>query len=379
MDHGSTVTDYLPAERARGITITAAAITFPWADHSINLIDTPGHADFTFEVSRSLRVLDGAVAILDGVAGVEAQTEKVWRQADEWNISRIAYVNKMDREGAGFGRTVREISSRLGVRPIVLQLPIFEGGLEGGVFLGFVDVVNSTVLTWSNPPGDKAQVSVTSLHDYPSTGIVTEAKAARMAMLEALAENDDTFLELYLEHQDGGQIDPRSIRNAIRSLTVRRVIVPVLCGASLRDIGVQPVIDAIVNYLPSPSDRPSPAVRLDDEARETSLQQYSNGVCALAFKVVHDTLKGPLVFVRVYQGAITKGMPLQNTRTRERERANKLLRMYADDSVEVESITEGNIGVVLGLKSTVTGDTIVNKRADTQLHLHPIATPLSIT
>jgi elongation factor G len=196
-----------------------------------------------------------------------------------------------------------------------------------------------------------------------------------MAMLETLAEHDDAFLELYLEHQDGEQVDSQSIRNTIRSLTIRGVIVPVFCGASLRDIGVQSIMDAIVNYLPSPTDRPSPIVRLDDENRETTLEQCSNGVCAIAFKVVHDTLKGPLVFVRVYQGTITKGMPLQNTRTRERERANKLLQMYADDSVEVESITEGNIGVVVGLKSTVTGDTVVNKRSDSHLQLQPIATP----
>ena len=309
------------------------------------------------------------------MAGVEAQTEKVWRQADEWNISRIAFINKMDREGAGFGRTVREISSRLGVRPIVLQLPIFEGGLEGGLFLGHLDVINSTVLTWSTPPGGNAQVSVAPLHKCSSTSIVEEAKIARMAMLETLAEHNDAFLELYLEHHDGSQIDPRSIQNAIRSLTIQGAIVPVFCGASLRDIGVQSIMDAIVNYLPSPADRPSPIVRLDNEDREITLEQSSSGVCALAFKVVHDTLKGPLVFVRVYQGAITKGMPLQNTRTRDRERANKLLQMYADDFVEVESITEGNIGVVLGLKSIVTGDTIVNKRADSHLHLPPIATP----
>ena len=202
-----------------------------------------------------------------------------------------------------------------------------------------------------------------------------EAKVARMVMLEALAEHDDAFLELYLGHQDGAQIDPGSIRNAIRSLTIRRAVVPVFCGASLRDIGVQSIMDAIVNYLPSPADSPSPIVRLDNEDRETTLEHSSDGVCALAFKVVHDALKGPLVFVRVYQGAITKGMPLQNTRTRDRERANKLLQMYADDSVEIEKITEGNIGVVLGLKSTVTGDTIVNKRADSHLHLQPIAIP----
>lgn len=375
VDDGSTVTDYMPQERARGITITAAAITFPWSGHRVNLIDTPGHADFTFEVSRSLRVLDGAVAILDGVAGVEAQTETVWRQADEWGISRIAFVNKMDREGAGFGRTVREIALRLGVRPVVMQLPIFEEGLEGGPFKGLLDLVDLNIFTWSVLSNGESRVSVTPLAEYPSTAIAEEAKAARSAMLEVLAELDDNFLELYLRHQDITQISHVHIRYAVRSLTTSGAIVPVFCGASLRDIGVQPILDAIVNYLPSPLDRPMPVIRFKDEDREVMLPRNLKGVCALAFKVIHDTTKGPLVFVRVYRGSITKGMTLQNTRTRERERANRLLLMYADDSIEINSITEGNIGVVLGLKSTVTGDTIVDRNSDSNFHLQPIATP----
>jgi elongation factor G len=369
------VTDYLPEERARGITITAAAITFSWSDYNINLIDTPGHADFTFEVSRSLRVLDGAVAILDGVAGVESQTETVWRQANEWGISRIAFVNKMDREGAGFGRTVREIALKLGVRPLVMQLPIFEEGLEGGSFKGVLDLVDLTVFTWPVLSNAEAQVSITPLAECSSKTIVDEARVARAAMLEVLAELDDTFLELYLEHQDITQISHGHIREAIRSLTTSGAIVPVFCGASLRDIGVQPILDAIINYLPSPLERPMPVIRFEDEDREVMLPRGSRGVCALAFKVIHDAKKGPLVFVRVYQGSIAKGMTLQNTRTRERERANRLLRMYADDSVEIDTITEGNIGVVLGLKSTVTGDTIVGRSSDSNFYLQPITTP----
>jgi elongation factor G len=369
------VTDYLPEERARGITITAAAITFPWANHSINLIDTPGHVDFTFEVSRSLRVLDGAVAVLDGVAGVEAQTEKVWRQADEWDISRIVFVNKMDREGAGFGRTVREIASRLSARPIVLQLPIFEGGLEGGPFKGVVDIVDSTVFTWSASTDGNSKVHVAPMHDALPKSVVDEVHRARTAMMEAIADLDDSFLELYLEHQDNKQIPSSTIRRALRSLTVRRAIVPVLCGASLRDIGIQPLLDAIVNYLPSPDDRPSPVIRVENQDETISLPPSQNGVCALAFKIVHDPLKGPLVFVRVYQGSITKSMTLLNARTKEKERANRLLRMYADESVELDSITEGNIGVIVGLKSTVTGDTLLNKRPAPHFHLQSIAMP----
>jgi elongation factor G len=376
VDDGSTVTDYLPEERERGITITAAAIPIPWAKHTINLIDTPGHADFTFEVSRSLRVLDGAVAILDGVAGVEAQTETVWRQADEWNISRIAYVNKMDREGAGFGRTVREMSSRLGVTPIVLQLPVFKGGTNEGPFLGVVDLVESSVLTWNSLPDGNSQVSHTPLADYPSPAIVDEAKAARSALFETLADLDDAFLEAFVQHTpESPVISPPLVRKTLRSLTLRGVIVPILCGASFRDIGVQPLLDAIINYLPAPSDRPSPPVKLLDEDRETNLSLACTGPCALAFKIVHDPVRGPMVFIRVYKGCLSKGMSLENTRSKMKERANKLLLMYANDSVEVDKLEEGSIGVILGLKATVTGDTLVSNRADFDLQLQPIATP----
>jgi len=375
VDDGSTVTDYLPEERARGITITAAAITFPWAGRSINLIDTPGHVDFTYEVARSLRVLDCAVAILDGVAGVEAQTEKVWRQADEWKISRLAFVNKMDREGAGFGRTVKEISSRLSVRPVVLHLPVFEGGLEGGSYKGFVDLVDSVVLTWSRQVDGKSQVVATPLNEYPSKTVKDEAKRGSVALLETLAELDDLFLDIYLDKDGGRDISSGSIRSAIRALTIKREIVPVLCGASLRDIGVQPLLDAIVNYLPSPTDRSKPLIRLDDGERQTTLPLEDKELFALAFKVIHDATRGPLVFVRVYQGSLRKGMSLYNTRTRGKERANRLLRMYADDSAEIDAITDGNIGVILGLRETVTGDTLVGRRTDDNFHLLPIATP----
>ena len=321
-------------------------------------------------------MLDGAVAILDSVAGVEAQTEKVWRQADEWNISRIVFVNKMDREGAGFGRTVREISSRLRVRPVVLQLPVFEGGLDGGAFKGFVDLVDSVVLTWTRSSADeKSWVSAIPLGLYPSKTIRDEAKCANIALLDTLAEFDDRFLELYLDNEPGHELNPGAIRNTIRALTIKRDIVPVLCGASLRDIGVQPLLDAIVNYLPSPADRPMPLIRLQNNDRITTLPRNNKELCALAFKVVHDATKGPLIFVRVYQGSLTKGMVLYNTRTRNKERANRLFRMYADDYEEIDTITDGSIGVVVGLKSTITGDTLVQRRADDNFHLLPITTP----
>jgi elongation factor G len=376
VDDGSTVTDYLPEERARGITITAAAITFPWAKRTINLVDTPGHADFTFEVSRSLRVLDGAIAVLDAVAGVEAQTETVWRQADDWNISRIVFVNKMDREGAGFGRTVREIMSRLGANPVVLQLPVFENGLEGGSFLGVADLIEFKVLTSAIDPNGKCHVSAVNLNDWPDVAVIAEAKVARTAMLESLAELDDDFLEQYIELNGDLSLPSASIHKALRCLTIRRAIVPVLCGASLRGIGVQPLLDAVVNYLPSPADIPPPSVQLLSNDRRLPLPRVDpKCTCALAFKVIDDALLGQLVFVRVYQGSITRGMSLFNTRSRQRERANRLLQMYADDSIDLDCIAAGNIGVILGLKSAVTGDTIVSKGSSEEFNLQPIPSP----
>ena len=370
VDDGSTVTDYLPEERARGITITSAAVTFPWASHFINLIDTPGHADFTFEVARSLRVLDGAIAVLDAVAGVEAQTEKVWRQADEWNLSRLVYVNKMDRIGAGFGRTIRDISTRLKARPLVLQLPFFEHGIQDGAFQGVVDLVGLRVFRSSD-----SKLLAMDVKDLPHAEVRAEIDRARAAMLDTLAELDDEFLETYITNSEETKIPAPSIRKAIRSLTLRRSIVPVLCGASLRDIGVPPLLDAIIHYLPSPADLPSPTAEIISEGRKLASEQFPGQTCALAFKVIYDVVMGPLVFVRVYRGSIAKGMTLLNTRSGEKEKPTRLLRMYADESIDLERIEEGNIGVLLGTKSTVTGDTITSKRIGPLFQLQPIVSP----
>jgi len=369
------VTDYLPEERARGITITAAAITFPWAAHCVNLIDTPGHADFAFEVARSLRVLDGVIAIIDGVAGVEAQTEKVWRQADEWNLSRIAFVNKLDRSGASFGRAVSDMIRRLKMRPLILQLPVFEHGLDGGQLQGIVDLVELKVISRSDPNDNTSQISAIDIQSWPNSSVQTEAVRAREAMLETLAEFDDDFLETYLNYSDRRDISAMSIHKAIRSITLRRLIVPVFCGASLRDIGVQPLLDAVVNYLPSPFDVPPPAVQVASAGSKSSLDCFPDHTCALAFKVICDPLLGPLVFVRVYRGVLTKGMTLINTRSREKEKATRLLRMYADESVDLDSIQEGDIGVIVGMKSAVTGDTIISKRFHPPFQLQAIPLP----
>lgn len=298
--------DYLPAERARGITITSACITFPWHSHTINLIDTPGHADFTFEVERSIRVLDGAVTILDSVAGVEAQTEKVWRQAERYGIPRIVFVNKLDRMGAGFGRTVREIGIKLNGWPAVVQIPLWEIKENEEIFKGVVDIVENNVFRWGEAGGDGRNVEV---HDYKwleskMPKLYKEALRARVALVELLSEFDDNLVELYLDLGDHHLIPPTEIKKALRRLTLdgRGRVIPVFCGASLRNIGVQPLLDGVVDYLPSPQDRPPVAVSYYEGKQRALLDINDNRTCALAFKVVNDPKRGMMVFVRVYSG-----------------------------------------------------------------------------
>ncbi|KAF8434619.1 P-loop containing nucleoside triphosphate hydrolase protein [Terfezia claveryi] len=366
VDEGSTVMDYLPAERARGITITSACITFPWHTHTVNLIDTPGHADFTFEVERAIRVLDGAVTILDGVAGVEAQTEKVWRQAERYNIPRIIFVNKLDRMGAGFGRTVKEIGVKLNGWPAVMQIPMYEtDGASDEVFMGVVDVVENRVFRWGESGGDGRNVEVYgySWLKEKMPKLHEEALRARVALVELLSEFDDHLVEMYLELGDHHFIPATEIKKVLRRLTLdgRGRVIPVFCGASFRNIGVQPLLDGVVDYLPSPQDRPPAAVSYY-EGKETALLDISdNRICALAFKVIHDPKRGMMVFVRVYSGALTRASLLLNTNLQTKERAQRLLRMYADDAVDIPSIQTGHIGVVLGLKHTRTGDTLISE------------------
>ncbi|CCG82721.1 putative Translation elongation factor G2 [Taphrina deformans PYCC 5710] len=373
VDDGNTVMDYLPAERERGITIQSAAITFPWRDHNLNLIDTPGHADFTFEVERALRVLDGAVTILDAVAGVEAQTEKVWRQANSRQIPRMIFVNKMDRVGAGFGRTVREVVNKLNCRPIVLQLPMFQSGLDGGDFIGLVDLLEQKCLVW--PAGtDGKSVEVTDLEHYDNPALVGEAGRARAAMIETLSELDESVVDAYLEHEHSGAIPVQILKDSIRRLCLNGTLVPVFVGAAFRNIGVQPLLDGIMDYLPGPSDRPAAQI-VEDGSPSTLKQDF--GMCALAFKVIVDQQRGPMVFVRVYSGTITKGSVLYNNTAEVKERAMKVLQMYADEAREIDSIGAGNIAVILGLRHTKTGDTLTlaksNKKA--KIALQPIDVP----
>ena len=415
VDDGSTVTDFLPAERARGITIQSAAITFEWPpkpldaessdliqkvqqntiprsaiSHSINLIDTPGHADFTFEVRRSLRILDGAVCILDGVAGVEAQTEQVWKQAGEWQIPRIVYINKLDRDGAAFARTVHEVGSRLGGWPAVCQIPWWEGGR--GRFTGIGDVVNMQGLLYPEA-GDGKTIRALSLTELTevNAGLAAELERARTALIELLSEHDETMVEHFLEaNEDHLAVSPIQVLSSLRRCLLDRdgKVVPVFAGASFRNIGVQPLLDAVVNLLPTPQERPDAEIRLGSvhgtlgkllqgnvtafapkndvpSSRRKgagqpslSLTQSFEG-CALAFKVVHDARKGVLVYFRVYSGSIQRGAMLYNTNLNISERATNLLRMYASDSVPVQSIEAGQIGVFAGSKYARTGDTLI--------------------
>lgn len=398
VDQGDTVMDYLPAERDRGITITSAAITFYWRDHKINLIDTPGHADFTFEVIRSIRVLDGAVTILDGVAGVEAQTEKVWKQASDMGIPRIVFVNKMDRESAGFGRTVREIVAKLNTRVGIINFPFFEGGKVNseGKFQGIVDVIDKKIIKWTEG-SDGKNAEILDISEY--TEIAEECEKARTALIETLTELDDDLVEHYLEVGDYMEVSSAEIKRALRGACLAKKIVPVLSGASFRNIGVQPLLEAVVDYLPSPTERPPPKatvpgnsvkkgkqiITLPDEEIQLDTKN-KNLTAALAFKVVNDNKKGNMVYVRVYSGVLHHNSIVLNSSTGKRERVMKLYQMHSNQPIETTSIEAGNIGVIVGTKEIRTGDTIVAhgqkrdgvkalSKSESQLQLHPISIP----
>lgn len=353
--------DYLAAERERGITINSAAITFGWHGHRINLIDTPGHVDFTMEVERAVRVLDGAVTILDGVAGVEAQTETVWKQASRYDIPRICFINKLDRTGAAFGRTVKEIWKKLRSRPLVIQLPVMHDESMDERHKGLravVDLVTMELVQWDPAHTDGSVITRTALD--ASNKVYAEAVKARTALVEAVAEMDDAIVDVFLDTAEGDHmlVPATDLKAAIRRVTLSNKAVPVLCGASFKNLGVQPLLNAVIDYLPSPLDRPDALVTYT--SAKTSLIPLTDAkLCALAFKVVHDSRRGAMVYVKVYSGKINSRMTLFNTTTRVKERVNKLLQMYAKDAEEIPTIDAGNIGVIVGLKDTRTGDTLV--------------------
>lgn len=307
IDDGDTVMDYLAAERERGITINSAAITFGWQGHRINLIDTPGHVDFTMEVERAVRVLDGAVTILDGVAGVEAQTETVWKQADRYEIPRIAFVNKLDRTGAAFGRTVREMWKKLRTRPLVVQLPVMNEESMDERHKGLkavVDLVTMEMIQWDDVHTDGSVLKRVPLNDATTdNSLLEEAVKGRTALVEALAEMDDAIVEAFFDEADGDhmRVDAGALKAAIRRVTVANKAVPVLCGAAFKNLGVQPLLNAIIDYLPSPLDRPSAMVTYSS-GKTALIPLNDSHLCALAFKVVHDARRGPMVYVKVYSG-----------------------------------------------------------------------------
>ena len=347
VDEGNTVTDWMIQERERGITITSAAITCSWQDVQINLIDTPGHVDFTIEVERSLRVLDGAVGVFCAVGGVQPQSETVWRQADRYHVPRIAFINKMDRMGADFEACVSEIRSLLHANPVCVQLPI--GKTE--TFSGVIDLLEMRALTYD----DGTEGRGVSASEIPAE-LKEAAVAARAALCEQAAEADDTLMEAYFENPE---LSAEVLRASLRRSTIAGKVVPVLCGSSLRNKGVQQLLDAVVWYLPSPLDRPPvEATDLKSGNKVTREQSASAPLTALIFKIATDSYVGRLFFVRVYAGTLKKGQNVYNPRSRKRERILKLVRLFADDQIEVEALGPGEIGAIVGLKEATTGDTL---------------------
>ena len=346
---GAATMDWMEQEQERGITITSAATTCFWEGAQINIIDTPGHVDFTVEVERSLRVLDGAVAVFDGKEGVEPQSETVWRQADKYDVPRICFVNKMDKLGADFYFTVQTIKDRLGANPLVIQLPI---GAESD-FLGVIDLVYMRALTWR---GDTGKGEAYEIEEIPAE-LADKAAEYRSALLEAVAEADEALLEKYLGGED---ITPEEIKQAIRKLTVASEVYPVLCGSAFKNKGVQPMLDAVLDYLPTPLDVP-PMIGHDvkDEEKEIVRKpDSSEPFSALAFKVASHPFFGKLTYVRVYSGRVAAGSGVVNSTKGKKERIGKLFQMHSNKENPVDEAQAGHIYAMIGLKDTTTGDTL---------------------
>ncbi|XP_040512023.2 ribosome-releasing factor 2, mitochondrial isoform X2 [Gallus gallus] len=353
VDDGDTVTDFMVQERERGITIQSAAVTFDWKDYRINLIDTPGHVDFTVEVERCLRVLDGAVAVFDASAGVEAQTLTVWRQADKHQIPRICFLNKMDKNRASFTYAVESIKQKLKTKPLLLQLPIG----EAKTFRGLVDVVTKEQMIWkpTSDLDDGKFFEQKPLLESDDPSLFQEVQDARNTLIEQVADLDDEFAELILgEYSENFDLIPSDkLQSAIRRVTLAQKAVPVLCGSALKNKGVQPLLDAITMYLPAPHER-----------SYEFLQWYKDDdLCALAFKVLHDKSRGPLVFIRIYSGSLKPQSAVYNINKSCTERMSRLLLPFADQQIEIPSLMPGNIALAVGLKQSATGDTLVSSKA----------------
>ncbi len=350
---GAATMDWMEQEQERGITITSAATTCFWKDHQINIIDTPGHVDFTVEVERSLRVLDGAVAVFDGVAGVEPQSQTVWRQATKYGVPRICYVNKLDRTGASFDFCVKTIRERLNATAAVLQLPI---GAEAN-FIGVVDLVGQRALTWR---GETKIGEDYEIEEIPAD-LADAAAAAREELVQVLADHDDDFAELWLEAEETGEeLTAAQIKPAIRRAVLANKITAVICGTSFKNKGVQPMLDAVVDYLPSPLDIPAiDGFKPGDE--EVKIERHPSNedpLSVLAFKIAADPHLGKLTFVRIYSGVLKAGTQVLNSTKGKKERIGKIYQMHANKREEIESVGAGMIVAVMGLKDTTTGDTL---------------------
>src|ERR1035441_8708785 len=362
---GAATMDWMVQEQERGITITSAATTCLWHDTTINIIDTPGHVDFTVEVERSLRVLDGAVAVFDAVAGVEPQTETVWRQANKYEVPRICFINKMDRTGADFAQCVEMIRDRLDAVPAVVQLPI---GSEGG-FRGVVDLVHMRALVWDD--GDDGMGEEWANEEIPAD-MKAEAEEAQHQLVDVLSNYDDTIMEKYLAEEE---ITPVDFQNALRAVTLKSQAVPILCGSAFKNKGVQPMLDAVVDYLPSPLDIP-PTVgtvpRKEDQLIERPATDDAP-FSALAFKIMTDPYVGKLTYLRVYSGTLTKGSGVVNSTKDRKERVGRLLQMHANTRVDLDACFAGDIVAAVGLKQTTTGDTLCDP--DQQVVLESLTFP----
>ncbi|KKL26095.1 hypothetical protein LCGC14_2398720, partial [marine sediment metagenome] len=355
---GAAVMDWMEQEQERGITITSAATTCLWGDNRINIIDTPGHVDFTVEVERSLRVLDGAIALFDSVAGVEPQSETVWRQADKYRVPRVAYINKMDRTGADFKRAVKMMTERLGAHPLPVQLPL---GHEAA-FEGVVDLVIGRALVWKDELGTEWEES-----EVPAE-MADEVHEQRTHLIEACADYDDELLEVYLAEEE---VSPERIKKALRQATLDIRVTPVLCGSSFKNKGVQPLLDAVVDYLPSPLDVPPVSgLGLSDGHSGEEVERPADDeapFAALAFKVMADPYVGKLTYFRVYSGTLAAGSKVLNASTERNERIGRILEMHANHREEREEIYAGDIVAGVGLKQTSTGDTLCGPEAPVRL------------
>src|SRR5690349_12096952 len=356
---GTAVMDWMEQEQERGITITSAATTCFWRDIRINIIDTPGHVDFTAEVERSLRVLDGACAVFDAVSGVEPQSETVWRQADKYRVPRICFVNKMDRIGADFKATLSQIETKLGANPVAIQLPI---GSEDKL-KGVIDLVRMKALTYKDETM-RADYDVT---DIPAD-LLPEAQVYREKLIEKVSEHDDKLLEKYL---GGEEITEDEIKAALRSRVMKSVhdeptaFVPVICGSAFKNKGVQPLLDAVVDYLPSPLDVPSITGLDPSSAEEKTIERKASDdapFAALAFKLMTDPFVGQLTFIRVYSGVLTSGSSVYNSTKQRTERVGRLLKMHANKREEIKEVYAGDIAAAVGLKSVSTGDTLCEEK-----------------